>query len=149
MGHGDTKIVVPISAVKTKAHFFGDVVVVEKHNIRNVGEIIIGAVFFGAAGHFLRFDLGPNFESASGSSAPGARRYKKLKNFLAVFVGGGLLSGKINFNPFIGASGFAQNLRRGKIKVGNDDRLIIINTSFGDIFNDKKISKKQKSENKN
>lgn len=131
VGHGDAEIVVPISAVKTKTQTLGNRVVVEKHDIGNIGEIIISAVFFGATRHFLRFNFGPNLESAGGGSTPSAGRDKKLKNFLAVFIGSGLLVGEINFNPLIGVGGFAQNIGRRKIKSRYSNWLVVKNAGFG------------------
>lgn len=72
MAHRDAKIVVPIGAVNTVAYFFGGFVIVEKHNVGDIGKIIIITQFFGAARHFLRADLGPNSESTIGSTVPSA-----------------------------------------------------------------------------
>lgn len=43
VGHGVTKIVVPVSAMKAEAHLSRVFIVVEKHNIRDIRKIIISS----------------------------------------------------------------------------------------------------------
>lgn len=100
MGHGGTKIVVPIGTVETVAHSFWGFVVVEEHNIGNIGKVIVGAEFTGAAGHFLGADFTPNVESTVGGAIPFAGRDGEFVDEIVVFESHGLLVGKIDLNSF-------------------------------------------------
>lgn len=102
MGHGDAKIIVPIGAVKAVADFFCHLVVVEKHNVGNVGKIVISAGFFGTAGHFLGADFGPDGESTGRGAVVLTGGNDKIKDFLAVFVSIKVLVSQINLDFFRG-----------------------------------------------
>lgn len=105
MAHGPAKVVVPIGTVEAVADPFGHFLVEEKQNIGNVGEIIISTQLFGAAGHFLGADLGPDSKSTGGGAVVGAGGNKEIKNFLAVFKTIQPLGGQVDLDPFAADGG--------------------------------------------
>jgi len=102
MTHGSAEVIMPIGTMETVAKSFGDFIVVEKYNIGNVGEIVVGAQFFAAAGHFLGADFNPNSKITGGGSVPFAGGDRISGDFLIVVKNIKLLGSQIDLNPTIG-----------------------------------------------
>lgn len=85
MAHGNPKVIMPVGTMNTVADFFGSCVVIEKEDMRNVGQIIVGTQFFGATRHFLGANLSPDGKGATGGAIPGTGGYLVFKLFLTIF----------------------------------------------------------------
>lgn len=109
--HGGAKIIVPVGAMETVAHSFGKLIVIKEENIGNIGEVVVGTIFFGTARHFLRTNPGPNVKSTGRGAVISAGRDKKIIFKLIIIVGIKPLVSEVDFDAFGREnSGFTQNL---------------------------------------
>ncbi len=81
------KIFVPIGAMERETFGGCDFFVAKEHNIRDVGEVVIGMEGAGAATHFGVAEFTPNVKNAGWGSAPFAGGNEKGVEKVFTFVG--------------------------------------------------------------
>ena len=87
MAHGVTEVVVPVGTVEAEAARGGHLVITKKHDIGDVGKIVVGSNGLVAAGHLDVAVLAPNLKSASRGRIPFATRYWEFINLLVPLIG--------------------------------------------------------------